>query len=165
MVLSSGWRWTVRVIAHTTMPTHSSVAHCLMHRADERSDPFGIPLSPAATESAVRESASSSKRELRVIGSAERWDFSGVEPRMVSKSRFSMVKLEVDRTKLTPTIKPFSREVDPEEIKKEQEFLRQKDKDEADDLRDLLIEVRRLKAEGVTDWQDRLSPPTEDEME
>ena len=79
-------------------------------------------------------------------------------PKLVGKGRFSMIKLEVDRTKLTPTIKPFSREADPEEIRKEQAELRQRDKEEAEDLRQLLEDVRGLKAEGVEDWQERMRP-------
>ena len=103
--------------------------------------------------------------ELRVVGAAERWDLGGDEPKLVGNGRFSMIKLEVDRTTLTPTIKPFSREADPEEIRKEQATLRERDKEEAEDLRKLLEDVRGLKAEGVQGWQERMRPAAGATME
>ncbi|KAL1504101.1 hypothetical protein AB1Y20_010511 [Prymnesium parvum] len=96
--------------------------------------------------------------ELRVIGTTERWDVSSLTPTMMTKGRFSMVKLEVNRTTLTPTIKPFTREADPDEIRKEQEVLRRKDVAEAEDLRQLLDDVRQMKREHAADWQQRMRP-------
>ena len=84
---------------------------------------------------------------------------SGSEPKLLGDGRFSMIKLSVNRTTLTPTIKPFSREADPEEIRRQQELQRQQDTDEADDLRRLLDDVRQMKRDGVEDWQQQMQPP------
>lgn len=121
------------------------------------SDSLGIPLARPDLGAADQE-IGTKPFELRVVGSAERWDMSGDEPSMTSTSRFSMVKLDVDRTKLVPTIKPFSREAHPDEIRREQEVLRKKDMDEANDMRKLLDDVRKLKSEGVEDWMERMRP-------
>ena len=61
-----------------------------------------------------------------------------------------MVGIEVDRTTLTPTIKPRAQELDPAEVRRQQEWQRVRDRSEADALRQVLNDVRELKAEGVS---------------
>merc|ERR1712050_172224 len=121
------------------------------------SSPFGVPVRDGEAQGGQSRDKGS-KLELRVVGSAERWDIGNCEPSLVARGRFSMIKMDVDRTTLTPTIKPFSQEADPQEIRRQQEMQRRQDREEADDLRKLLEDVRELKREGVEDWQERMRP-------
>ena len=106
------------------------------------------------------EAATEKKLELRAVGKATRWDVKDeTSPRLLGEGRFSMIKLDVDRSTLTPTIKPFSQPADPEEIRRQQKTLRDKDRSEADDLRQLLEDVREIKRRHPEDWQQRMGPP------
>ncbi len=95
--------------------------------------------------------------QLRVVGNASRWDVSDpAAPALLSASDFSMVKMEVDRGELTPTIKPFSRPVDPEEVRREQEWRRLRDETEAEQIRRAIEEVRELRRTyGEEAWREQ----------
>ena len=100
-------------------------------------------------------------KELRAIGECSRWDVSGDgEPRLIKKGSFSMVKVEVDRSKLTPAIKPPTREVDPEEIRRQQAEQREFDVADAAELRSLLADVRERKQADPEGWQAAFADPT-----
>jgi hypothetical protein len=62
---------------------------------------------------------------------------------------FSMVKLALDRSKLVPTIRPWSRELSPEELEEEMRTQRAKDSEDADEIRKLLADVQRAKQDGT----------------
>ena len=76
---------------------------------------------------------------LRVVGRVTKWDVSDGEGKQLGgEEPFSMVQLEVNRTKLTPMIRPFSKEVPAEELEKEMKSQRAADRAEADELREVI---------------------------
>ena len=101
---------------------------------------------------AASEAGGSGRTELRVVGEVSRWSTAdAAAPRQLGEPKpFSMVGIEVDRTTLTPTIKPRAQELDPAEVRRQQEWQRVRDRSEADALRQVLNDVRELKAEGVS---------------
>ena len=101
---------------------------------------------------AAGEAGGSGRTELRVVGEVSRWSTAdAAAPRQLGEPKpFSMVGIEVDRTTLTPTIKPRAQELDPAEVRRQQEWQRVRDRSEADALRQVLNDVRELKAEGVS---------------
>lgn len=90
---------------------------------------------------------------LRVVGTVTAWNSTSPNLEgavMIGEpASFSMVKLALDRTKLVPTIRPWSREVSPEEMEEEMRTQRAKDSDDADEIRKLLADVQRAKREGT----------------
>ena len=76
---------------------------------------------------------------LRVVGRVTKWDVSDGEGKQLGgEEPFSMVQVEVNRTKLTPMIRPFSKEVPAEELEKEMKSQRAADRAEADELREVI---------------------------
>ena len=98
--------------------------------------------------------------EIRVAGSATKWDISDeTTPQPIGEATsFSMVKMAVDRRKLVPTIKPFSAAVDPEAVKLEMEWRKQKEDSEEEDLRRAIADVRDAKAQHGDEWMERIQP-------
>eukprot|EP00308_Calcidiscus_leptoporus_P023777 CAMPEP_0119385078 /NCGR_PEP_ID=MMETSP1334-20130426/89232_1 /TAXON_ID=127549 /ORGANISM="Calcidiscus leptoporus, Strain RCC1130" /LENGTH=150 /DNA_ID=CAMNT_0007406285 /DNA_START=64 /DNA_END=516 /DNA_ORIENTATION=- len=96
--------------------------------------------------------------EMRVVGKVSCWDVRHPEhpEQMGEPGSFSMVRLDVDRRKLFPTIKPFMRELSMEELQIEMEQQRAADKADEDELRRIIDNVRRRKRQG--DW-----PPSPEE--
>ncbi len=102
--------------------------------------------------------------ELRVVGQARRYKVGGEgEPELLKRTAFSMIKLAVDRRTLTPTIKPFSQPLDPDEVRRQQEEQRELDVAETAELRELLDLVRERKVADPENWQDAFTVPTEGE--
>ena len=102
--------------------------------------------------------AAAAVEEVRVVGKASCWDVGGDAHKELKSGSFSMVRMEVDRSELRATIKPLSRDVDPEELRRQARWDRIKEQSEEDDLRRVIDEVRRLKREGVEDWQEQMQP-------
>ena len=99
--------------------------------------------------------------EIRIIGKATRWDVSDEDaPTAIgdSASSFSMIKKAIARRSLIPTIKPFSAPIDPESVKREQEWRRLNEATEEDELRRAIEDVRKAKAEHGADWEEFLKP-------
>ena len=99
--------------------------------------------------------------EIRVVGTATKWDVSNPDaPSLVGTNQsFSMVKMSVDRQKLTPTIKPFSAPVDPESVKLEQAWRRERELNEEEDIRRAIADVKKAKADyGEDGWVDAVRP-------
>ena len=96
--------------------------------------------------------------ELRVVGQASRWDTSGAAPKSLGSAGFSMLKMDVDRAKLTPTIQPFQglATVDPDELRQQAEWRKLKERTEEDELRTAIEEVRRAKADDPDNWQESI---------
>ena len=94
--------------------------------------------------------------QVRVVGQSNRWDMSDPNaPKVLGKpSSFSMVKKEVDRVKLTPTIKPLALPVDPEDVRVQSELNRLRDRSEEEDIQRAIDDVRRIKAEHGENWRD-----------
>ena len=92
------------------------------------------------------------------MGKARLWDVSGetAEPVRAKEASFSMVRVDVDNRRLTPTIQPFEGkvEVDPAELRAQAELRRRKEQSEEDDLRKTVVG-------GDDDDDDQL---TEDEL-
>ena len=67
--------------------------------------------------------------EIRVVGKASRWDVSDASAPVPlgEGSSFSMIKKEVDKRTLYPTIKPFSAPVDPEAQRLEDKWSKLKE--------------------------------------
>jgi hypothetical protein len=90
---------------------------------------------------------------LRVVGTVTAWNSTSPNSEggiMIGGSAsFSMVKLALDRKKLIPTIRPWSRELSPEEMEEEMRTQRAKDTEDADEIRQLLEDVRRAKRDGT----------------
>ena len=99
-----------------------------------------------------------SKLELRVVGQATRWDTSGDAPKQIGDAGFSMVKQELDHSKLTPTIQTFSApaSVDPEELRLQAEWRKRREQTDEDDLRTAIEEVRRAKADDPYNWKESI---------
>lgn len=98
-------------------------------------------------------------KELRVVGRCSRWDVRAADaPRLLKNSTFSMIKIEVDRTQLTPSIKPFSQPLDPEEVRRQQATQREFDASDANELRKLLGDVRSRKQADPDNWRQAFVP-------
>jgi len=125
----------------------------------------GSPAAPAGNDapptSAGDEAPAPPPLQVRVVGKSSRWDVaSPASPVLLGRGDFSMVRLEVDRTTLIPTIKPHAAavEADPEQIRHEQEWQRLRDYSEADEIRRAIDEVRALKRERGDAWRDADEP-------
>lgn len=94
--------------------------------------------------------------EIRVVGQSCRWELSPEsEPKPMGKpASFSMIKKDVDRRKLTPTIKPLSQPVDPEEVRRESEWRRLVERSEEDEIRRAIEDVQKMKEEHGDGWRD-----------
>merc|ERR1712087_45409 len=90
------------------------------------------------------------KPQWRIVGKVTNWNMSNpLSPEPIgTEETFSMFMLDVDRSKLTPTIKPFSVTVSPDDLEKEMAEQREADREEAEQLRKLIEDVRRLKRTG-----------------
>tara|TARA_B110001452_G_scaffold266366_1_gene273040 strand:- start:1048 stop:1311 length:264 start_codon:yes stop_codon:yes gene_type:complete len=71
----------------------------------------------------------------------------------------------VDRTQLTPSIKPFSQPLDPEEVRRQQATEREFDAADAADLRRLLDDVRSRKQVDPDNWREAFVSKEEDTVE
>lgn len=102
--------------------------------------------------------SASDEIELRIVGNASRWDIKDEgAPQMVGECRaFSMLKKNVDRRKLTPTIKPWTAPIDPEDVRIQQEWRRLRDREEEDDLRQAIDDVRQAKEADGDGWLERM---------
>ena len=98
--------------------------------------------------------------ELRVLGQSKRWNVSGGGRELMEESSFSMIKMEVDRKRLIPSIKPWASNIEstPEELRAQAEMQRLRDQTEADELRQAIKEVREAKAKYPDDWRERVKP-------
>ena len=98
--------------------------------------------------------ATANQVELRVIGKSTRWDVAdALSPvQLGNESAFSMLKMSVDRSKLTPTIQPFGGQVDPAEAKRQTEVRRLSERSEVEELQRAIDDVRRTKAEHGDGW-------------
>lgn len=112
-----------------------------------------LPKGAAAREEAIPQT------ELRVVGQASRYRVGGEgfeeggEPELMKTTAFSMIKLEVDRTTLTPTIRAFCQPVDPIEVKRQQAEQRGLDVAETMELKAFLSDVRARKQTDPDNWQ------------
>lgn len=118
-------------------------------------DPEAMPqdeLVKAAMGSDDGAGAVDGSSTLRIVGTVTTWNVTspnGEGAVMIGdKVSFSMVKLAVDRTKLVPTIKPWSRELTPEELEEEMKTQRAKDREDAEEIRKLINDVREAKKNG-----------------
>ena len=117
--------------------------------ADAPREPLPVPIPQSSTPP-------SPKSEIRVVGKANRWDVSdpsAAKP-LGKETGFSMIKKEVDRRKLTPTIKPFTRPIDPEDVKIQSQLNRLREREEEDELRRAIDDVRRAKEEHGDNWRE-----------
>lgn len=112
---------------------------------------FALQLAADGEEDAAEEEGGP---ELRVVGKASRWDVADPSsPKsMGEKTTFSMIKKNLDRTKLTPTIKPFSSAVDPAAVRVQNEWDRLRSQSEEEEMRRAIEDVRKTKAEYGDDW-------------
>lgn len=104
-------------------------------------------------------------RSLRVVGNASRWDVSDADaPRRIETEGsigpdaefFSMVKKEVDRRKLTPTIQPFAGQVDPEGAERRERRGNDRKDAEVSGLKEAIEGVRAAKATDPDDWRSKV---------
>jgi len=163
-----GGTWSLREVASADGGTRKRLAIELrsrLRRQEWRYD--GLLIGLQQSEPPVPEMDSSSEStpasaapqiELRVVGTAARWDTTDEEaPAAMGKpAAFSMRRIEVDRRKLVPTIKPFSAPIDPEAVKLEQEWRRVRQQSEEDAIRQVLTDVRAAKAEHGDEWMNEM---------
>ena len=95
----------------------------LLVKLDTAETGIAQALAAALPEMGAGSAEERPQMELRVVGQASRYRVGGEgEPALVllKSTAFSMIKLEVDRSTLTPTIRAFCQPVDPKEVKRQQ---------------------------------------------
>jgi|TARA_B100000524_G_scaffold241063_1_gene128871 hypothetical protein len=96
--------------------------------ADAADDPSIANVGAALGYGGMSKEELQAMEGLRVVGRASKWDMGnggdGVE--LEADQKFSMMRKQLNRKQLQTTIKPFSKEVDPEELRREMAELRQK---------------------------------------
>ena len=117
---------------------------------DEPPPMEGMPPMPKL----IGETSQAGKPQVRVVGKATRWDISDRDaPQALGgETSFSMVRKEVDRRKLTPTIKPLSSIVDPDDVRLQNEWRRLKERSEEEEIRRAIDEVKKSKDEYGKGW-------------
>lgn len=142
-LLRQEWRYEGLLFA---LKLDSGLPGSLESLAAEMGGPPAPPLPPFPPSSP----------EVRVVGQSNRWDVSDPStPKVLGKpSSFSMVKKEVDRVKLTPTIQPLALPVDPEDVRVQGELNRLRSRSEEEEIQRAIDDVRRTKAEHGENWRD-----------